>query len=450
MGSRTGRFAIVAIVAAVLGVSHVGTATAAPGDVLRNIAAGVPGGVSVAFDGSRLYYTDLNGTLLHSVAPDGTGQTTAPIVGAPGINALTYDSTHDFFWGVDATGLGVYQVTRNGIASLQFALIPALDLPGLCDSVGGCSTVVSGLAYDATTDSLWFAPQLSQRIYHLTTAGDLLGSVDTNDAPGSLFPECPANGVSGLAAGADSLYLGAGTCGSGFRYAKSDTQTATKLSSFAVEASSAGDVECDDRTFSATVLWVRDASAGRLRAIEVAPGTCTMGGGVAPNLSNGWFSGSGRPLDALNALPVQHAFHIICNQVVADGPPNNMVVNWKDAQGNSFSFHLNTVTTLECFYDGGVGSSPPPCDPVANPRCFNKIIGSGTGKLKGRKASGEPVLLPCSDCGQVDFTFTDRGEPSRIDEGELFVNDLRTGTNLVAVACICTDAKYQAHNQQLR
>jgi hypothetical protein len=458
MGCRAVRLAVLTAAVLLAGLGHAQFASAAVGDVRADLPAGAPGGVSAAFDGKNLYYTDRNGVLLHSMSTAGVPRPDVPIVGAVGLNALTYDVTHDFFWAVDSTGLGVYQLTRDGFASLQFALIPAVDLPGLCDVATGCSTVVSGLAYDATTDSLWYAPQLSQRIYHLNTAGQLLGYFDTNDASGSLFPDCATNGVSGLAAGADSLYVAAGNCAKGFRYTKSDTQSALKVSAFKAPAGS-GDLECDNVTFPATVVWTRSVADGHLRAVEVAPGTCAFGGGVTLNRADRWMSGAGLAFDTMDpTIDVQHAFHLLCT---TGAQPNNMVINWKK-NGTNFSFHLETVDEVTCLDDFSGAPDPPPCDPAVVFECFNKIFGHGIGRLVERGPGGQVTFgQNCNNkCGTVIFVFTDRGEPNRQDitqvdrdEGELMVSEVvpnpavpgTTMENLILDACGCKRANYQAH-----
>jgi hypothetical protein len=473
MGCRAVRLAVLAAAFFALGLGHAQLAGAAVGDVRADLAAGAPGGVSVAFDGKNLYYTDRNGVVLHSMTPSGAARPDVPIVGAPGLNALTYDASHDFFWAVDTTGLGVYKVTREGLALPQFVLVPALDLPGQCDVATGCSTVVSAIAYDGADDTLWFAPEDSQRVYHFTTAGQLLGYFDTNEVSGSLFPECTTNGVSGLAAGANSVYLAAGACASAFRYGKSDTVTPTKLSAFKAPAG-ASDVECDSLTFPATVVWMRSTVDGRLRAVEVAPGTCVFGGGVAIVNTTGWMSGAGNE-SVLNAgvvppaetptatpIPVQHAFHLLCNQTSATaGANNNLVINWKDA-GINFSFHLDTVISTECQFDKFfLGSAPPPCefDPTNPDKCFNKLFGEGLGWLIGRGPGGEikfgGTRTECKNsesletaCGYVNFVFIDQGEPNFSDRGSLQVADLRKhpGPPILDV-CVCTNSRYQAHQR---
>jgi hypothetical protein len=463
MGSRARRLAVITAALVLLGLGQAELAGAAVGDVRADIAAGAPGGASVAFDGQNLYYTDRNGVVLHSMSSTGAARPDVPIVGAAGLNALTYDVTHDFFWAVDSTGLTIYQLTRDGLAWPQFVLVPALDLPGLCDVPTGCSTVVSGLAYDAKTDSLWYAPQSSQRVYHLTTAGQLIGYFDTNETSGSLFPDCLTNGVTGLAAGADSVYVAAGDCTKGFRYAKSDTQTATKLSTFRAPGGS-GDVECDNVTFPATVVWVRSVADGHLRAVEVTPGTCVFGGGVALDNSARWMTGAGEGRSQEDQ-PVLHAFNLLCDPGSGD-QPNNLVANWKDSLGNHYSFHLQTLVSVVCEFDDMLTEKPdpPPCEPAKTTDCFNTIHGWGTGRLVGRGPGGLIVAgAPGrNELGRVDFRFTDHGEPNRteglltqspneFDWGTIDITDLSIGEEGVGIgilaSCECERANYQAHQR---
>jgi hypothetical protein len=447
------------------------SAWSATGNVLADIAPPASiGGVSVAFDGHDIYYTDLGGAVLHRSSPSGFANTDIPLLGGVGINAIAYDATHDVFWGVDATGLNVYRIERDGWVGLQFTIVPLLDLPGLCNSLSGCSPTVSGLGYDATTDSLWYLPQGSSRVYHFNTAGQPLGYFDTTN-----FPDCATNGVTGIAAGASVLYLTAGNCSRGFQYGK----TGAKLSSVPVGGTQSAGAACDDVTFAGTTaLWVRDAASGHLRAIEVPAGSCALGGGLALDKSAGWMSGAGEAgvfdISGTLLFPVQHAFHILCAQTDA-GVPNSMVINWKDAtSGIRYSFHLDRVTSFRCFNDGTSAASPPPCYSINPDDCFNTIVGEGVGSLVGRDGGNQIVAggktCPASAfppfCGLVDFTFTDRGEPNlggprqnppppgtpTFDNGEFTVTDLsdRPGNPVAVVAaCGCERANYQANNKSV-
>jgi hypothetical protein len=414
-------------------------AGAATGSVLADIApTGVLGGVGVAFDGHYLYTTDRDGIVLHRTAPNGAAAGDIPILGSVPINALTYDATRDMFWGVDATGLNVYRVEKDGYAGLQFTLLPLFDLPGGCNVLGGCSTLVSGLAYDATDDTLWYLPQGSQRVYHVNTAGQYLGFFDNG-----LAPTCASNAASGISAGAGSLFLTAAGCASGFRLPKADAGTPTPQSSFAVAAAQPGGSACDSTTFAGlTALWVRDAASGHVRAIELPSGSCIQGGGIALVQTIDWMSGGGSagPLDPSTGLPefgIQHAFHLSCS-AAGSGSPNNLVANWTQPDGTRYSFHLKSVTIDGCVSDG--------TDPAPPASTFNTIFGHGSGTLVGRSANGTIVFgsPKCNGCGLIEFRFTDRGEPNTLDDGNITIEDAN-GFPIVFEACGCIRANYQAH-----
>jgi hypothetical protein len=434
-----------------------GLAQASMGTVLADIAPPAAiGGAGVAFDGQYLYYTDISGSVLHRISPSGVPATDVPLLGGVAISTITYDASHDVLWGVDATGLNVYRIEKDGWAWIQFTLIPVLDLSGSCNSLAGCSTTVSGLAYDGTDDSLWYVPQGSQRVYHFNTAGQSLGYFDTAN-----IPDCSTNGVTGIAAGASVLYLTAGTCSRGFQY----TKTGTKLSSFQVGGMQSAAASCDNATFlNTTALWVRDAANGHLRAIEIVNGTCALGGGAnPPDTTTRWMSGGGLGLGSESILfpgetdlyqeidiKTPFAFHLLCDQ--GGGPPNNFVVNWKDSRGNHFSFHLEVWTPGLCIYDGTTPAAPPPC---SDPDCFNKMIGSGLGRLTARGPNGQllPIGGPCNPrtgdtarCGSLEpFNATDRGEPNTIDDSEFVINDPVQGG--ILSVCACLHANFQAHQR---
>src|SRR5207253_626295 len=121
LGKALRGLGVFAVAAFALAGFHAPAASAATGTVLADLTPpGTIGGVSVAFDGQYLYYTDLNGAVLHRVAPSGTPGTDISIVGGVAINAITYDATKDLFWGVDASGLNVYQIHKDGWAVLEF------------------------------------------------------------------------------------------------------------------------------------------------------------------------------------------------------------------------------------------------------------------------------------------------------------------------------------------
>lgn len=431
------------LVALVLAAPAVG----ATGDVLADLAPpNASGGRGIAFDGANLYYTDFAGAVLHRVGVDGSGHSQTPIVGAAGINSLAYDATRDAFWAVDGTGLGIFLVQRDGSAARYFAIVPATDLPGFCDRLGGCSTVVSGLAYDGSDDTLWYAPHGTERVYHFDTIGHAIGFFDTNDVSSTFFPDCASSGVGGVAAGGDSLYLAAAACARGFRFTKSDTASAARLTSFASPGNAAADVECDDESFGPDALWVRDASAGRIRAIEIPASSCGGGGGVSISNPQGrWFTGGGTSPDEPIPLqvPVHHGFLLWCD----GGEPQRLHLSWQDFAGQHHTFQLVAVATIVC-RDVGVTQQPPEAD-------VDTTEGMGWGRIDGSSCAVTNGT-PSSGCGTVTWSLTDGGEgqdtpPScstREEEMDTVAYSAqgtgRYGFTQVSVACLL-DGNVQAH-----
>jgi hypothetical protein len=438
---------LVVAACAFFGLQAVAPASAAPGTVLKDLT--VPnsaGGVSVAFDGKYLYYTNLDGAVLHRVTPSDAAASDIPVIGMAGVNGLSYDVVHDAFWAVDRSGLGIYRIAKDGLATLQFTIVPAFDLPGLCDVPLGCNRIVSGLAYDGT-DSLWYAPQGSERVYHFTTSGQLLGYFDTDAGASALVPDCVANTLSGIAAGSSSLYLAAGSCGRAFRYAKSDGAS-SKLGTFPMTGG-AGDIECDDITFGPDAVWVRGTD-GHLRAIEAPAGLCPHGGGQVLDDAKRWMTGTGVAVGTFLREPefpfpgivvdAPHSFILYCDP--ANFGWSRLSVTWVDSNGTKWAFYLKSVVATNC---------SDPCDPTQLD-CVNQAIGTGLGKLTRNGVvitGGSCTTAP--NCGQIDFGFFDNGPPRTsatqvgvVDTGSFSISDLTIGFGILDT-CACKRADYRMH-----
>jgi hypothetical protein len=408
------------------------SAVAAPGDKLTEIFPPDSNfGVSVAFDGQFLYYTNYNGTVLHRVTPTNTGHQDFAIVGPPGVNAFTFDVTRNAFWAVDSTGMGVWLIPRPAptdvsvIGTLQFTVNPANDTPGNCDNGFGCEALVDGFGYDGTDDSLWYSPDASERIYHYDTTMDtdgsaiLLGFIDVNDPPNDMTAECGFNYSSGVAAGANDLWLAADGCDHYFRYSK----TGTKIASFPYDSERAEDDECDNITFAPlSALWVRDA-LGRLAAFE-QPIECKFGGGFSlPNKAR--MTGGAR---LLATTPVgaesQISVTIHCNK---DVKPNRMEVNWKDpATGKEHRFHMTLMTSASCSDDPTITPNPPDAP-------FDTHDGTGDGRLDG--------VLGAT----AEWRLQDAGEPNKaVDRGRITIKNASNATVLQASG-MTLDGDWQAH-----
>jgi len=409
-----------AVVAAVAGFAVFlgGSASAAPGDLVADLA--IPdsaGGVSVAFDGFKLYYTGFSGTTLHSINTDGTtGHVDVPITdsvtgGAVPIDAFSFDGTRSLFWG--ASGTAIYQITTAGSATFQFDV--AANLVGNCDNGFGCPSLVDGLAYDASDDSIWYSPDASQRIYHFLVPGGAPAPtpfIDVNNPPNDMVAECGFNYSSGVAAGLSVLYLGADGCPFYFQYDK----VGTKLASFPYTGDRAEDFECDNVTFGVDVMWVRDAFDGHIRAFEVPLDTCKFGGGGGPTI--GFMTGGGSVFTS-SGVRVTHGFELNCDSTKT---PNNIQINW----GKGNKFHLTSLTSASCSDNPAISPDPPGAD-------FDTYVGKGTGNYNGVPGA------------TAEWTFTDAGEPGTSDTAAIVVKNA-SNVVVLTVSGTLTNGNHQAHS----
>jgi hypothetical protein len=434
------RFLIMLLATAIM-LFAAGGASAAPGDKLADIhPADSFGGVTVAFDGEFLYYNNFNEPNLHRIRPDLTGNAVFPVIGPPGFNAFSYDASRNSFWAVDSSGLGIWLIPNPAPTAisgtpvtgvLQFTINPVFDLPGNCDNGFGCLSLVDGLAYDGTDDTLWYSPDASQRIYHFETFMDTdfsavpasppPGYIDVNDPPNDMVAECGFNYSSGVAAGANDLWLDADGCPRYFQYSK----TGTKIASFPYDSTRAEDNECDNVTFAPLfALWVRDVD-GRIAAFE-QPIECKVGGGVTLG-KKARMTGGARLL-ATNppAAEPQISVTIHCDATVT---PNRMEVNWKDAAGKEHRFHMLKETSANCSDDPTIVPNPPNAD-------FDTHDGSGTGRLDGVAGA------------TATWRLQDAGEPGTgVDRGRIEIKNASNTTVLLA-AGQTLDGNWQAHKSK--
>lgn len=430
---------LIALLATTVALFAAAGAPAAPGDKLADLhPADSNFGVTVAFDGEFLYYNNFNEPNLHRIRPDSTGNAVFPVVGPPGFNAFSYDVTRNQFWAVDSSGLGIWLIPNppptavSGtpvVGVFQFMINPVTDLPGNCDNDFGCLSLVDGLGYDGTDDTLWYSPDGSQRIYHFETFMDTDGSavpaspppgyIDVNDPPNDMAPDCGFNYSSGVAAGANDLWLDADGCPRYFQYSK----TGTKIASFPYDSVRAEDNECDNVTFAPLfALWVRDVD-GRIAAFE-QPIECKVGGGVAlPKKAR--MTGGARLLAEvpLGAEP-QISVTIHCDASVV---PNRMEVNWKDpSTGKEHRFHLTKETSASCSDDPTITPNPPDA-------AFDTHDGQGTGRYNG--VAGATATWRLQDAGEKGAGF---------DRGRIEIKDAN-GNVVLEAAGLTLDGDWQAH-----
>jgi hypothetical protein len=430
-----------------------GAAVASPGDLLFVTPSVAAGGVSVAFDGHLLYYTNPGEFLIHRMTTAGV-EVLPPIPTNVQLQVLTYDATRDMFWGVDEpTQRIVYLVDKTGFGVPRFTIAGMDTNPDGCDngmptgpgSPGPCGPVITGIAYDSHPDSIWIAPDSTQRMYHFDTVGarllptdtlntgTMLGWYDTNEPGQAMEDQCGTNNASGIAVanhGLDSnggpvaiTYDTALECRTWFRYRGDDDNTPIKQASFSTWTGTAqADAECDDLTFKSPALWIRDSSDGRFFAFD-AP-YCTLGGGTKLLDKSRMTGGGGLPvLSPAKYLgtAAHHGFMLHCDPTVQ---PDRLEVTW----GNGNSFNLTSLNDIKCT-KGGVTT--------LNGATFDKISGSGSGRVNGQ------------NCGSVTFTFQDNGEPGSTDTGDITVTGCDGSTmhagGMLLTGPLLGEGNYQTH-----
>jgi hypothetical protein len=254
-------------------------AHAAVGDLVATVNLPVPGqDVGIAFDGTRLYYSPGDTSLVSFEPSDPVGTMTQVTVtrasdGATlDLDAMAWDSTRDLLWAVVHNTDDVYQVdVATGIATFAFS------------AAGKCTRCIGsfrdGLAFDAgnsanpNDDALWWSRDVDFEVFKLDLNGNTIESFDVQPIDSSLS-SC---GNSGIAVGGPNLYLGTDGCDTIVRANKT---TKTFVDILANPQSRPEDLECDPSSFAPTqVMWVRQfEDSNTVKAFEIEPGTCGLGG----------------------------------------------------------------------------------------------------------------------------------------------------------------------------
>jgi len=234
--------------------------------------------------------------------------------------------------------------------------------------------------------------------------------------------ECRFNYSSGVAAGKDVLYLGAGSCPFYFKYSK----TGTELAHFPYNFPRAEDFECDNVSYSVDVIWGADAFDGHLRAFEQPTGTCIFGGGIALLPTKGRMTGGASLLATKPAgAQAKIAVTIHCDATVN---PDRMEVNWADpVTGKSQRFHMTTMTSAMCSDDPTIAPNPPDAN-------FDTHDGQGDGRYDGVPGA------------TATWRIQDAGEPGTgSDRGNITIKDA-SGNVVLQAAGVTLDGDWQAHN----
>ncbi|MBI4337680.1 MAG: right-handed parallel beta-helix repeat-containing protein [Chloroflexi bacterium] len=267
-------------------LSNVGSAApgegphvAVPGTLLGTMRVPVPSsiGVSVAFDGQYIYYTNYGDRNIYVVRPPAAADMLAspntPIVGTlvrsfdPGayVQAMGWDSKRRVLWGgwqgINQPCGQVYRI--DPVAGVAVPVFVAISDSYCFDD---------GMAYDEgdpntdADDSLWISDDVSRNIHHYSVTGAHLGQISVD------FPS------SGIAVGGDILYLGSNGWRIIYRYQKDGTF----IDQFASPPGPRDeDLECDPVTFASIgvdAMWSKDAYDNNIYAMEIPRGTCGMGG----------------------------------------------------------------------------------------------------------------------------------------------------------------------------
>lgn len=278
------------------------------GDVVSTQPLPFPGNdVGIAFDGTRIFYNDAQGTnQLIGFKPGAppTLVTTVTVVDAIGnridLDAMAYDVTRDVLWAVQFNTENIYTVDRvTGLATFQFS------------AAGKCLRCIGsykdGLAFDAgnpadpSDDALWFSYDVDFGVYKLSIpTGTEIEHFDVRGPDGmagtadDIHPDLSNFGNSGIAVGGRLLYLATDGGGSIIRV---DKVSKAFVDVLATPGARPEDMECDPVTFAPKeVMWVREfEDANNVVAIEIEPLSCGLGGGPPQPVSTpGKVTGGGR------------------------------------------------------------------------------------------------------------------------------------------------------------
>ena len=250
--------------------AHGGDVLAAEGDLIATVTVPVPAasgiGVSIAVDCvGNLYYTNYGDTHLYIMDAFGTLLDTKDMVdGASGaaitVGEMSWDESRMMLWAGSDLDCGVYLIDpATGVGTLQ-------PIAGIC-------SLIDGLAYDASDDTVWISNDAACDIFHFQcNTGAALATLTPKNAAGA--PLCLISGVCVSAGG--TLYLGQNGLG---QIVRVDKSTGDWISDFSTPGGRDEGLECDPLNFGPTlVLWSKDAYNDTVTAMELVPNTCACGG----------------------------------------------------------------------------------------------------------------------------------------------------------------------------
>jgi hypothetical protein len=270
------RITICSVLFAVFFALLASAAYAAPGDLLATVTLPGNGSCSVngTFDGTYYISVDCAGTVLQIYTPppgDGAATlvSTKNVVDGVGTpvttGGLAWDPTRNMLWAayndnVYLIDIGNPTVSGNAVATLQFVA-----------GVGGLS-LVDGMAYDSSDDTIYMSPDVDANVYHFSPTGTLLNTVTPKNAAGA-----PDGQVSGVVVGTgNTLYIGRSSTEEIRRINKT---TGDFISGFASTTGRVEDLTCDPVTYAPLeAILSKDAYAQLYEVFEVEAGTCPLQG----------------------------------------------------------------------------------------------------------------------------------------------------------------------------
>ena len=282
---------ITAVAVVLCALAWSGVASAANGDLLRQIHADQSGtacvnggiGVGLAFDGTNLLVSCYYDSTIVAVSPvDGHQISVHHILGATALGALAWDNGRGVVWACSGFNtVGTINLNTD-------VFLPAFAGPGCFD----------GLAYDGSDDTIWTSPDATNSVTHSTTSGTQLATYS---------PPLPC-GNSGIAVGGPLLYLATDGCQSIYTSPKDFSAAPTFFASFPARLE---DMECDNLDFPGVgAMWSKDAYDTTLNAWEIPNGSCIFGGGRSDITLN--------PSDATNDVGTTHT--VTANVTDRNGP----------------------------------------------------------------------------------------------------------------------------------
>jgi hypothetical protein len=269
-------------------------AEAVPGQSRGLVTLPGNGSCSVAGTYDLTHYITINtnscsGTTLGIYLPPPLGAgpatpvSTKPVVhsvtGAPvTLSAVDWDASRNLLWGVHGTTPGTAYLINLGNKAVSG---PVTATPQFTYNLPGEISLIDGLAWDFTDDTLQISPDVSCNVFHFSTTGTLLGSIQPKNLAG--VADCA---VSGVAIGAaNTLYIGRNGTG---EIRRVDKTTGAFIATHATANTRIEDLVCAPNLYTdpifgpIEVILAKGAFTSDYEAFEVEAGTCPAPGQECP------------------------------------------------------------------------------------------------------------------------------------------------------------------------